>query len=240
MSATEELRRLLDERGVEYETNEDERDPIVEPERTAWEYNQCGHEMYVVATEAVDVEGKPYLDLDFYHYHTPEQAIAATLGIDRHPYEQRITGDGSDWGEIMRDAYDDLIAAACESCTPEQMRKLADHIRAELWSGTRGMATIGTLTAEQVMKTAGRHQPDYCSDTHVCFDWQAIADELNAELGGGTCEYVIEDNMNESEGMGDVWFRCTNCCTCYDYYADDWLLKMPHCPKCGAIVEGVR
>ncbi len=63
---------------------------------------------------------------------------------------------------------------------------------------------------------------------------QAIA----ATLGRPTCEYVIEDNMNESEGMGDVWLRCTNCDTCYDYYADDWLLKMPHCPKCGATVKG--
>lgn len=65
---------------------------------------------------------------------------------------------------------------------------------------------------------------------------QAIA----VTLGSGTCEYVIEDNMNESEGMGDVWFRCTNCDTRYDYYADDWLLRMPHCPKCGATVKGVR
>ena len=65
---------------------------------------------------------------------------------------------------------------------------------------------------------------------------QAIA----ATLGSGTCEYVIEDNMNESEGMGDVWFRCTNCNTCYDYYADDWLLKMPYCPNCGAkVIQGV-
>ena len=41
-----------------------------------------------------------------------------------------------------------------------------------------------TLTAEQVMAIAGKHQPDYCSDTHACFDWQAIADELNAVLEG--------------------------------------------------------
>lgn len=58
---------------------------------------------------------------------------------------------------------------------------------------------------------------------------QAIA----ATLGGGECEYVIEDNMNESEGMGDVWFRCTNCNTTFDYYADDWLMKQNHCPHCG-------
>ena len=75
---------------------------------------------------------------------TPEQAIAATLGSERHPYEQRITGDGSDWGEIMRDAYDDLMASACESCTPEQMDQLADYIRAELGSGTCKMVVSGT------------------------------------------------------------------------------------------------
>lgn len=58
---------------------------------------------------------------------------------------------------------------------------------------------------------------------------QAIA----ATLGGGECEFVIEDNMNESEGMGDVWFRCTNCDTTFDYYADDWLMKQNYCPHCG-------
>lgn len=95
----------------------------------------------------------------------------------------------------------------------------------------------GKLTAEQVMSIAGKHQPDYCSDTHACFDWQAIADELNAALGGGECEFVIEDNMNESEGMGDVWFRCTNCNTTFDYHADDWLMKQNYCPKCGKKVK---
>ena len=112
----------------------------------------------------------------------------------------------------------------------------------------------GMLTAEQVREAIERNfgkvvviddggEKVEWREGWVCnvgINYKAIADELNAELGGGTCEYVIEDNMNESEGMGDVWFRCTNCCTCYDYYADDWLLKMPHCPKCGAVVEGVR
>ena len=92
-------------------------------------------------------------------------------------------------------------------------------------------ATLGTrtLTAERVMAIAGRHQPDYCSDTHVCFDWQAIADELNATLGdvprlphfwthdgalhveatrmptrivvceGGTCEFVPKRELDASE-----------------------------------------
>lgn len=47
---------------------------------------------------------------------------------------------------------------------------------------TRAELGNGMLTAEQVMAIARKHQPDYCSDTHICFDWQAIADELNATL----------------------------------------------------------
>ena len=109
-----------------------------------------------------------------------EQAAKAwnTRASDHHPYEQRITGDGSDWGEIMRDAYDELMAAASESCTPDEITDLEAHIAATLGGQS------AKITAEQVMTIAGKHQPDYCSDTHVCFDWQAIADELNALIGG--------------------------------------------------------
>jgi len=99
-----------------------------------------------------------------------------------------------------------------------------------------------TLTAEQVRETVEKHWHDLPADYDMpeatalpeySYDWQAIADELNAAMGGGECEFVIEDNMNESEGMGDVWFRCTNCDTKFDYYADDWLMKQNYCPHCG-------
>lgn len=71
-----------------------------------------------------------------------------------------------------------------------------------------------------------------------------ICDEIQAEhersiaatLRSKTCEYVIEDNMNETGGMGDVWFRCTNCNTWYDYLADEWLMRVSYCPYCGAKV----
>ena len=62
---------------------------------------------------------------------------------------------------------------------------------------------------------------------------QAIA----ATLGRGTCEYAIKDNMNESEGMGDVWIECSACHCAFDYYADEWLMNMHYCPNCGARVE---
>ena len=62
---------------------------------------------------------------------------------------------------------------------------------------------------------------------------QAIA----ATLGSGTCEYAIKDNMNETEGMGDVWIECSACHCAFDYYADEWLMNMHYCPNCGARVE---
>lgn len=85
---------------------------------------------------------------------------------------------------------------------------------------------IGTLTAEQVMAIAGRHQPDYCSDTHVCFDWQAIADELNARAER-TCENTHENR----------WFKCSACGFGFtDLYANDADEQPRYCMNCGAKV----
>ena len=65
-----------------------------------------------------------------------------------------------------------------------------------------------------------------------CTPEQAIA----ATLGRRTCEYAIKDNMNETEGMGDVWIECSACHCAFDYYADEWLMNMHYCPNCGAKV----
>ena len=54
-----------------------------------------------------------------------------------------------------------------------------------------------------------------------------------------TCEFNIKDNMNETEGMGDVWIECSACNCVFDYYADEWLMKMSYCPNCGARVKDV-
>ena len=84
---TELLCKLLDERGVEYLTNDDER-AYDEPARTTWDFVLCGYDMTVTATEFVDVEGKTYLEMDFHHAFTPKQAIAATLGGGKLTAEQ--------------------------------------------------------------------------------------------------------------------------------------------------------
>lgn len=78
---TELLHKLLIARGVEFDTDIDEC-CYDEPPKTTWDFVLCGLEMTVTATEFVDVEGKTYLEMDFHHAFTPEQAIAATLGSD--------------------------------------------------------------------------------------------------------------------------------------------------------------
>lgn len=142
---TELLHKLLDERGVKWWEGEDERKTHWVANGLTWEYfNNENGDAWLGFLEVCESDV------------SPEQAIAATLGSDSHPYEQRITGDGSDWGEIMIDAYDDLMAAACESCTPEQMAQLADHIRAELGSGTCKCGWRGFVDSW------GYEPPNYC------------------------------------------------------------------------------
>lgn len=218
MTATDELRRMLDERGVAwFETA---------PLKTEW--NGTGVLSDIGFQAIGELPPAPqYLLLDADHLFTPAQAIAATLG------SSNCTND----------------------CTNSER--------------------TGTLTAEQVMAIAGRHQPDYCSDTHVCFDWQAIADELNATLGDvprlphfwthdgmlhielpklpNSISVLLPDvrdrevrsarvwcytrdngTCHECAGMDDV-FECSACGGRYE----GWALKRwaRYCPDCGRRIE---
>ena len=89
---TAKLCKLLRERGIEYTTDDDER-AYDEPVKTTWDFVLCGLEMTVTATEFVDVEGKTYLEMDFHHAFTPEQAIAATLGSEREKELEKLIRD---------------------------------------------------------------------------------------------------------------------------------------------------
>lgn len=68
MTATDELRRMLDERGIEYRVYDEPDESII---CTCWE--ACGF-----LWDADDREERIYLSAD--RLITPEQAIAATLG----------------------------------------------------------------------------------------------------------------------------------------------------------------
>ena len=69
MSATEKLKALLDERGVEHYDG---------TERTLWGYEQTGEDTGIYRFAASEISGG-FLQFDMFRI-TPEQAIAATLG----------------------------------------------------------------------------------------------------------------------------------------------------------------
>ena len=79
ISATDELRRLLDERGVEYFRHEDG-EPLRKLEKA--EEPATSWRMGGASVCAVPIEGSELFDLWIDHC-TPEQAIAATLGSGR-------------------------------------------------------------------------------------------------------------------------------------------------------------
>lgn len=110
------------------------------------------------------------------------------------------------------------------------LRKAAD----ELEQATAATLGSGTLTAEQVMAIAAKHQPDYCSDTHVCFDWQAIADDLNGELGSGTCE-IDSTIWHDHGGYDSDTYEFVLSCG----HSIEWLNREPpnYCSDCGKKVK---
>jgi hypothetical protein len=130
---TELLHKLLDERGVEYFTDDDER-AYDEPARTTWDFVLCGLEMTVTATEFVDVEGKTYLEMDFHHAFTPEQAIAATLGSELNPDGLPVGLTVSEDGELLNwrgENYVRQSTLGSGTLTAEQVRECAETVYLE-------------------------------------------------------------------------------------------------------------
>ena len=159
MSATDELRELLDERGVEYDETTEYVTTVYLDDKVVRYYGYDGDFSVEV------IFPRPYLNNTAWL--TPEQAVAATLGI-------------------------------------------------------------GTMTAEQVRGFLNRHSMfDDTAWLHgtqeLVFsedELQAMADELNAELGSGTCENTQDDTD----------FMCSVCGKCVD---NGRILGFNYCPNCG-------
>ena len=150
-SASDVLRELLDERGVEW----------VKP-NSALEFNQTTflHDGWGVEvlerSIGLCVTASNLFD-------TPEQAIAATLGYETNPDGLPVGLTISDDGNLLN------------------------------WRGENYIRQgSGTLTAEQVRNACEKHwhdlpaeydMPEATALPEYSYDWQAIADELNATLG---------------------------------------------------------
>ena len=125
------------------------------------------------------------------------------------------------------------ITASKSYLTPEQA--IAAMLRSDDEYETKIDELLCYLTNGKFSKSR-QYSLDFMK---ACVDeeYEDAYNELSAELGSGACEFVVKDNMNESEGMGDVWIECSACHCQFDYYADDWLMKMSYCPNCGKAVK---
>lgn len=122
--------------------------------------------------------------------------------------------------------------------TEDELHAICDEIQAEHEQAIAMTLGIGTLTAEQVSKATYAHSIHAdCADA----DWQAIADELNAALGGGECEpnWVLQGKTQTQE----FWrCDCGNCGECFGVESRESFpfkvtidkVNVPnYCPNCG-------
>ena len=237
-SASDVLRELLDERGVEW--------------RESVNVANCVFTIYESPTfgevAAMDNDGTLYFhELNGIDV-TPEQAIAATLGRPKakaHPYGYEPDTGAFDATRCECGCVNDISATYCNDCggvidvdmnaekeiyhTPRHSVFAEKHDDGSLeFGGKRYVAATlggGKLTAEQVRRCVRVGACDHGlweaidEDT----DWQAIADELNATLGSRTCEVV----------QGKNGLECSKCGKelPYDPYAD---YEGNFCATCGA------
>ena len=132
MTATDELRKLLDERGVKHEDKHTELVPEVSEWDSTWWHGIAGMEFHAVGDETCGREGCVYVNGT---YLTPEQAIAATLGSDNE-YEAKMDAllcrlTNGKWSKSRAYSLDFMV-----SCVDEEYEELYEKERAELGNGT--------------------------------------------------------------------------------------------------------
>lgn len=87
-------------------------------------------------------------------------------------------------------------------CEPDDSVTIVEGVTIE--AATDGMLVVYPLTPEQA---------------------------IEATLGRGTCHIAVQDNLAETDGMGDVWLECDAC---------NWQMPLEpstprfnYCPNCG-------
>lgn len=174
MSATDELRRMLDE---------------------------FEHECFMLRVEASETRARDDVVREAYERIRDgfAERIAATLG-ERHPYEQRITGDGSNWGEIMRDAYDDLMATANESCTLGEFAELKVYIASTLGTIDKGAPQGADGNLDQAQVDWLQLMPDGLDGTAPATLWRGTCKPTEEDC----CPICGEDLVKCNVGIGEL------------------------------------
>lgn len=120
MTATDELRRLLDERGVRWWAGEDERKTLWESNGLTWEYfNNENDDAWLGFLGACEQDI------------APEQAIAATLGADAKPTQAESSGT------CEMEYVSDFMSWHCKACDQMDMAPRNPKPRYCKWCGRK-------------------------------------------------------------------------------------------------------
>ena len=150
------------------------------------------------------------------------------FNLDDEDNEKRVVVRVSELVRCLKHFRESLL---CNGGDYEHdMREIGGHLKAATLGG-------GTLTAEQVREAIERHSTETlgCRRQFMERDWQAIADELNAELGSGTCE--LHDCDGSFSAVNRPVWRC-DCGAFMTQYIDATTYHKPRfCPNCGARIR---
>lgn len=133
---------------------------------------------------------------------------------------------------LMREFVD--VACECE-VRDYLISEYAERIEQAIAATLGG----GKLTAEQVCEAIEANSWPEQSMILEFSDssWQAIADELNAALGGGECEWTLKEKWSNRTGDDHVYGYETSCGARHTWWPD----SLPNfCPTCGGRVKAVK
>lgn len=208
MTATDELRRMLDERGAEYRVSATGYSIDIGPYITA----------YANRSDTT-------LDVSLRNV-TPEQAVEATLGA-------RITGDTSDGYHTFDELYHHR--AVLFSVIVRDHRELAWKSKLH-HDGTMyyGMFIVGIETSNGQATYHYDVDPYWdmfdCRELERAPEWDghtpSEAIERIATLGRGTCRLEREPDSDR------LWW-CSNCQSYHEHVSE---FPWEYCPRCGAKV----
>ena len=158
--------------------------------------------------------------------------------------------------EFEYECYMLRVEASETRARNDVVRKAYERIRDEFAGRIAATLGSGMLTAEQVRKTVEKHwhdlpaeydMPEATALPEYSYDWQAIADELNATLGGGECKWVwVESWTDTTDGRECDYAHWMPDCGCWsegDYRFsdfDDYEEKptgIVFCERCGKAVK---
>ena len=117
----------------------------------------------------------------------------------------------------------------------EDLRHMLDERGVEWWNPVQMEGTEFTrwCDADNVQWTASevRGSGKLRIGANFITPEQAIA----VTLGAGTCHITVQDNLAETDGMGDVWLECDACH--WQMLLEPSTPRFNFCPSCGARIE---